>query len=192
MFTSCQLMDELKKVQKKSEPTQVCRLQTGIGQSEQALGVVSTRLGSAEIGQSIRVAVALSFSNVLVGLKVKGDPNGNLTLKVMGDSGGAPDGHAIDSASFPIRQIRKGAARFVEFKLSRTHTLTPGKTYWITLDAAYSPNNEHLVFWSANDRNSYPDGRALYRVYSTGRWTNVKVSPKRDLALKLGCVKREN
>lgn len=127
----------------------------------------------SDLAQSFTLSIAGSISAVKLALLPLGTPAGTLTLKLEGDSGGGPDGTALDSATLSVASVTKEDS--YTFTFSKRNTLEASKTYWLRLSASYGNSDSDLVQWlGASGASGQPGvGSGAYLSRGSNVWSKV-------------------
>lgn len=138
-----------------------------------------------DVAQSFRPSVNGVLSYVSLYLKKTGNP-ANVTVRVISDKSGEPDGPAQVVASGTLTASSVGSTyAWIDIGFSSTPTLDNTETYWIVIDGGSDMSNYFV--WGYDTANPYANGQAKHSPdWSVGNptWTNVNGSANSDLAFK--------
>jgi hypothetical protein len=170
-------------------------LTTETSGAEMGVAAAANTLGGDEIAQSFKVPIDKNITQVQLKLLRVGRPNGTLTLKLQGNSGDAPDGTDLTTATLNVTtddttgegNISSTKATFYTFTFGSEVSLVTTRTYWLRLQASYSLSDTHVIKWSGNNSNTYTNGNAIYETSINNSWSSNRIGTNRDLLFKLGC-----
>ncbi len=133
------------------------------------LGDVASR---ANVAQSFRLSSTNTLNKVSFNLRRVGSP-GDIALRIVTDSSGAPSKTVVASGSLPASSVGTTLS-YVEGTFTVTPTLTGGQTYWIIAIAAVNASNYFVL--GTDTSNAYPNGTGKYSTNwnaSTPVWTSA-------------------
>lgn len=114
--------------------------------------VTTSAEGKSKLAQSFQVSGATDVFSIKLWLKKSGSPTGNLTVKIQGDSAGAPNGTPItngisDTVAASTLSTSYG---WIEFTFATAPSLTGSTTYWMVLETSDSASASNYVLWGAD------------------------------------------
>lgn len=125
-----------------------------------------------DIAQGFQVNTTIGISFVRVYLKKTGGV-GNITLRIVSNSGSNPGGTTIASKTISSSAVST-VFDYVPVPLSSPVTLTPGTQYWLVLD--YGSNNNNKYYTTKVSDSTYSNGvakRGSWNSSTGGTWNAV-------------------
>jgi len=123
--------------------------------------------GTQDFAQSFRVSSTEPVNKVDLYLKKVSTP-GNLTVRIVSNSGSSPGATTLASGSLSASLVSTTYG-WVSVPLSTNPELTAGTDYWIVIDGATSATKYYLI---GADNNGYVGGVGKIGQYS-GTWNNT-------------------
>lgn len=126
--------------------------------------------GTQDFAQSFQVSTTAVVNKVDLYLKKISTP-GNLTVRIVSNSGGSPGTTTLASGSLSASLVSTTYG-WVNVPLSSNPELTAGTTYWIVVDGSTSSTKYYMI--GANS-DGYANGTGKIGQYS-GTWNNTSPS----------------
>lgn len=112
-----------------------------------------------DVAQSFVPGVSDYLNKVSIRLKKQGTPP-DLTLRLLGDSGGQPDQKNVIASGTLTAGLVGNEYGFVDVPFSSPPKVTAGTVYWIMLDTSEDSNN--YWYWEADTMQGYTLGQAKW------------------------------
>lgn len=122
-----------------------------------------------DAAQSFQVSTTNLANNVQLYIRKVSTP-GNLTVRIVTDSGGNPSSTTMTSGSLSASSVTSSYG-WVTVNFNSNPQLMAGTTYWLVLDGA--TNSSRYYQWAAN--NTYANGQAKTGPYSAGPWNSTSL-----------------
>lgn len=147
--------------------------------------------GNTDLAQSFQLIQDASVSKVELFLLRSGFPNGQLTLAITQDSGGAPSTN-LGSATFTVTSNSATSTSNLlttptraAFNYSPAVSLVANTTYWLRLSGSYGQSQETtIVKWVGSSNNPYSRGNASKLQVTTLNWFALA---NQDMTFLINC-----
>jgi len=126
--------------------------------------------GTQDFAQSFVMSTTSPVNRVELYLKRTSSSPGNLTVRIVPDDGGAPDGSTIVSATLSASLVTTSFG-WVSVTFSSNPDLLLGETYWLVLDGS----NSSSKYYTVGANTAYESGIGKLGQYE-GSWNNTSPS----------------
>lgn len=128
-----------------------------------------------DIAQSFIVHATAPVNKAQLYLKKFSTP-GDLTVRIVNNSGGAPGTTVLASGTLSSSSVTANY-NWVEVVFTSNPTLTAGMPYWLVVDSTSTNNNRYYIVGASMDwgTTTYPDGIGVTGQFG-GVWANIWTS----------------
>ncbi len=114
-----------------------------------------------DVGQSFSLSSSINVNKVSLKLKKFGSPTGNLTVKILADSGGKPDKNNVLTTATIANSLVTSQYGFIEANFTPSPNLVTGQIYWIVVISPVSSQSNYWG-WQEDLNQGYLGGRAVW------------------------------
>lgn len=114
-----------------------------------------------DVGMSFRPNQTGPVSQLALKIKKNSSSNPNVTIRILGDSGGSPDKNAVlASGTLNASLVSQATYDWITVAMTPTQNVTANGTYWIVFDA--TQHATRYWFWAKDKNEGYGNGVAKY------------------------------
>ena len=137
-----------------------------------------------KLAQSFRPAVAMQVSFVALRLRKIGNPGDNLLVQIQSDSGSAPSGAILASASVSSAALSAESYEWLRLGLGTELSLDPALTYWLVVSRSGTLSASYGFALALDQGLNFRAGNLLKFNQPAALWEAL--NPEADLLFKVG------